>query len=243
MTLDETRQLGIEFERRVQTMIPEAEYALKLDTETIYSYLNQYQDKFIHDIYKAMDNIPTPSKPSAYVESIIRGLLTELDVENIAGTNGMFSINLPEQFGLYVESSTTVDSSYKKHSSSSGEGVVPNVLISKTQGSALLQRPQDNMRIMRQPVAYIDTDKTIKVLYDRYTEPIKFHMSYYKVPQYMNLFKGEEGKCELPMTIFDDLVTGAVDLYVQYAIGVDARRRQLNERNRNNRREDNDERS
>lgn len=41
MTLQETRQLGIEFERRVQTMIPEKELD-KLDTETIYSFLNQY---------------------------------------------------------------------------------------------------------------------------------------------------------------------------------------------------------
>ena len=75
MSLQETRQLGIEFERRVQTMIPETEIVSKLDTETIYSFLNQYQDKFIHDIYKALDQIPTPSKPSAYIESIIQGLL------------------------------------------------------------------------------------------------------------------------------------------------------------------------
>ena len=52
MSIYETRQLGIEFERRVQTMIPETVLTAKLDTETIYSYLNQYQDKFIHDIYK-----------------------------------------------------------------------------------------------------------------------------------------------------------------------------------------------
>jgi hypothetical protein len=42
MTLEQTRLLGIEFERRVQTMIPETEFSLKLDTETIYSYLNQF---------------------------------------------------------------------------------------------------------------------------------------------------------------------------------------------------------
>lgn len=47
MTLTETRQLGIEFERRVQTMIPETEFLAKLDTDTIYSFINQYQDKLI----------------------------------------------------------------------------------------------------------------------------------------------------------------------------------------------------
>ena len=56
MTLEETRQLGIEFERRVQTMIPEREFLDKLDTETIYSFLNQYQDKYIHEIYTFSHN-------------------------------------------------------------------------------------------------------------------------------------------------------------------------------------------
>ena len=40
MTLAQTRQLGIEFERRVQTMMPEREFLDKLDTQTIYSFLN-----------------------------------------------------------------------------------------------------------------------------------------------------------------------------------------------------------
>lgn len=59
MTLIETRQLGIEFERRVQTMIPETEFLNKLDTDTIYSYLNQYQDKLIQELYRTMDQVAT----------------------------------------------------------------------------------------------------------------------------------------------------------------------------------------
>jgi len=39
-----TRQLGVEFERRINTMIPATEFVGKLDTETIYSFLNQFQD-------------------------------------------------------------------------------------------------------------------------------------------------------------------------------------------------------
>ena len=57
MTIQETRQMGIEFERRVQTMIPQKEIAEKLDTQTIFSFLNQYQDKYIHDIYRNLDII------------------------------------------------------------------------------------------------------------------------------------------------------------------------------------------
>ena len=55
MSIEETRQLGIEFERRIQTMMPEKEFISKLDTETIYSFLNQYQDKFVHELYRSLD--------------------------------------------------------------------------------------------------------------------------------------------------------------------------------------------
>lgn len=57
MTLAETRQLGIEFERRIQTMIPETEFINKLDTETIYSFMNQYQDKLIQELYRTIDQV------------------------------------------------------------------------------------------------------------------------------------------------------------------------------------------
>lgn len=241
MTLEETRQLGIEFERRVQTMIPETEIVSKLDTETIYSYLNQYQDKFIHEIYKALDNIPTPSKPSAYVERIIQGLLTSYDKDDIQPSNGEFTVNLPGDFGLYVESRTVVSDSYSYKSNEPADGNIPNVLVSKTEASALITRPQDKMRIMRSPVAYLDTENTIKVLYDNYTVPTKFSMSYYKVPKYMDLFTSTP--CELPMDAFDDIVTGAVDLYVQYVAGAEARKRQMNEQQQQRNKENRNDRS
>lgn len=38
--------------------------------------------------------------------------------------------------------------------------------------------------------------------------------------------------CELPMDAFDDLVTGAVDLYVQYAAGAEANKRRQDEARR-----------
>jgi len=75
MTLEQTRKLGIEFERRVQTMIPDKEFAEKLDTETIYSYLNQYQDKYIHEIFRNLDVITPGSKIQAHVDSVLQSLL------------------------------------------------------------------------------------------------------------------------------------------------------------------------
>jgi hypothetical protein len=42
MTTEQTRQLGIEFERRLIEIYPEFEFDEKLDTDTIYSFLSEY---------------------------------------------------------------------------------------------------------------------------------------------------------------------------------------------------------
>lgn len=71
MTIEQTRQLGIEFERRVQTMIPETKFIDKLDTDTIYSFLNQFQRKYISTIYRSLDGVQEGTKNQTYLESIL----------------------------------------------------------------------------------------------------------------------------------------------------------------------------
>ena len=72
MTLNQTRQLGIEFERRVQTILPATETVAKLDTETIYSFLNQYQQKYVHDIYRGLDKIESGTRLATHVERVLQ---------------------------------------------------------------------------------------------------------------------------------------------------------------------------
>lgn len=230
MTLEQTRQLGIEFERRLQVMDSDMEFQQKLDTETIFSFLNQYQDKFIHDVYKQLDNVPSPSKISSYVETILQGLLSHKTFSVTPNSDNMFSISLPEDFGLYLNSTTRVSRSYSMKNTTEVEGasgIVPNTLVSQTDANQLITRPQDSMRIMRQPVAYLNSGRTIDVICDKYTTPTEFGLTYYKVPKYMNLMTSSP--CELPMDAFEDLVSGALDLYVQFAAGAEARKRQIEE--------------
>lgn len=236
MTIEQTRQLGIEFERRIQTMIPDKEYGEKLDTETIYSFLNQYQDKYIHEIYRALDKVPA-SNNSAYLESIVRGLISNQSITlSDDPASNVYQFKLNDDFGLYINSTTVASESWAYKKEESGNVIMQNELITKTQEHKLVSDAHDSMRIIRKPLVCFTGNNSIELIVDRYTIPTEFNMYYYKIPKYMNLFT--QDKCELPMDAFDDLVSGAVDLYVEYVAGAEARKRQLNEQTKKRARED-----
>ena len=152
MTIEQTRQLGVEFERRVQTMIPDTEFYNKLDTDTIYSFLNQYQDKYIHDIYRNLDKIQSGSKLSAHVESVLQEMLRTqtISVENaknythdVQDANGVVIIEngrsvtypLDPAFYMYIRSVSNVSSTYSFKSYSDPNQpirVLPNELVSQS---------------------------------------------------------------------------------------------------------------
>lgn len=241
MTLEQTRQLGIEFERRVQTMIPETELQYKLDTETIYSYLNQYQDKLIQELYRTIDQVPI-SNNETYLETLLNGMMATATLVP-STTRPICIYELPTNFGLYIKSYSNVSDSYryKQHSTGSGAGMIPNQIISVKDVNNVISRPQDDMRILRSPIVWLTDENSLGAFYDRYTEPLNIVLEYYRVPNYIDLFTSSP--CELPMEMFEQLVSGAVDLYVQYVAGAEARRRQQQESaQRRNRKEEDDER-
>lgn len=94
----------------------------------------------------------------------------------------------------------------------------------------MIETTHDSLRILRYPAAVLDKDNTITVIYDQYTEPKGIEITYYKQPDKFSLFTGSP--CKLPIDSFEELVSGAVDLYVQYVAGAEARKRQLDEARR-----------
>lgn len=248
MTLEQTRQLGIEFERRVQTMIPEEEFITKLDTETIYSYLNQYQDKLIHDLYGTVDRIPQ-SNSETYIETLLNSLMSQYtnvySGSYIPDYGNLYVTILPGDFGLYIDSYSNVRFTYRRKGLTNNEGNVANRLIEIKDLSKAMPKSQDDMKILREPIVCvfnpdkITGDKRISALYDRYTKPNSITINYYRIPNYMDLMTSTP--CELPMEMFEPLVSGAVDLYVQYVAGAEARKRQINEQQRQQQKQKNED--
>ena len=268
MTLQETRELGIEFERRIQTMIPEKEYD-KLDTETIYSFLNQYQDKYVHEIYRSLDRVPENSKLAAHVESVLQSLIATQNLEVADGqkydtntSNGLidnngisiidtarsYTFQLDSDYYMYIKSVSEVTSTYSFKSAGSNDEqlairILPNVLVSQNDVWKLIETPHNSLRILKYPAVVLgekfknsgdpgEAKRTITVIFDQYTTIKGIRVMYYKEPQHFDIMTSTP--CELPNVVFEDLVSGAVDLYVQYVAGAEARKRQQDEAARRN---------
>ena len=223
MTLTETRQLGIEFERRVQTMIPETEFLAKLDTDTIYSFINQYQDKLIQELYRTIDQVGS-SNNETYLETLLNSMM-ETATLTLSDTAPIRRSELPADFGLYIKSYSNVSNTYRYRQSGQNQGILPNKLISIKDVNEVLSRPQDSMRIIRSPFVWLADENGLGSLYDSYTTPTSIYLEYYRLPHYMDLMTSTA--CELPVEMFEQLVSGAVDLYVQYAAGAEARKKQM----------------
>lgn len=210
MTLTETRQLGIEFERRVQTMIPETEFLAKLDTDTIYSFINQYQDKLIQELYRTIDQVGS-SNNETYLETLLNSMM-ETATLTLSDTAPIRRSELPTDFGLYIKSYSNVSNTYRYRQSGQNQGILPNKLISIKEVNEVLSRPQDSMRIIRSPFVWLADENGLGSLYDSYTTPTSIYLEYYRLPHYMDLMTSTA--CELPVEMFEQLVSGAVDLYV-----------------------------
>ena len=248
MTLNETRQLGIEFERRIQTMIPEKEFD-KLDTETIYSFLNQYQDRYIHDIYRNLDNIQSGTELSSHVDSVLQTLLKTSELTAAGNSNPIdtpLSIvcELPPDFDMYVRSTSIVSDTYNfKVSNNTNQGlkIIPNQFVSQNDAYKLFETPNNTLRILRQPAAILSKNNvgkcTLTVIHDRYTNIQKVGLTYYAKPTYFDIMTSTE--CELPIDVFDDIVSGAIDLYIQYVAGAEANKKKQQEQLRKQQNEQN----
>ena len=214
MTIEQTRRLGIEFERRLQTMFPAAKTIAKVDTEDIYSFLNQYQLQYIQQLYMSEDQTESGVRPSILIQDVLRTLTSHKKL--LPGVKDQTSdiknktFDLPSDYYQYIRSTSEVFGTYKnyiKHTT------VPNVLYKQSDMMYAIESYYNDGRILRNPVAILEGDK-LKVVHDKYTTVDAVDLIYLRLPSKFSILT--DTACELPYECFEPLVNGALDLYIRH---------------------------
>lgn len=233
MTLIETRQLGIEFERRLQALDPSFEVQRKLNTDTIYSYLNEAQRQVFNQIYTTTINTPSGAEVSKYFSSVLgsfidhKNLTENTDIEkDIPGENTK-TYDLPDNYFAYIRSNSEIETSYKSQNKITKR--VQNVFLKHEDFVKYINEYFDQGVILRRPIAMLNADQDsaskLHVHYDIYTTLKSVQLYYYRTPKDMDLIK--EIACEMPYLCFEQIVETAVQLYLSYAKGaLDAEKEQ-----------------
>lgn len=224
MSIYETRQLGMEVERRLQTILPTFKLENKIDTEDIYAFLNQFQKQYIDQLYRQNDQVPSGSRTAVLIEDLLSTLTTHAILTNGAADGSLdiknTTFTLPDNYYAYVRSISNIRGNYKD---ANKQAVVSNVLLKQPDANTVINQIYDQHRILRNPAVILEQGK-IKVIHDEYTTVNNVDVTYIKLPAEFSVLTNTA--CELPMECFNDLVAGATDLYVRHLTATQPKKEQ-----------------
>ena len=112
------REMQMEFERRITLMNPDFEIKEKITSDTIFSFLNAYTERFVRNNYLQEDTVADDSRAQkknvdALKGLVVRGLYTveSKDENNTDRTTDR--VSLPTDYFLYIRSNSLLSKNYK----------------------------------------------------------------------------------------------------------------------------------
>lgn len=234
--------MQMEFERRITLMNPDFEIKEKLTSDTIFSFLNAYTERFIRNNYLQEDAVADNTRAQKKNQDSLKGLIVRTVLtEKLADENNTdkssTKFQLPDDYFLYIRSNSYITSCYKgsvQDISHEGEEtadylyITPNKTISEDDVEKVISTYY-NKAILRNPYIVLNagqaddnTEKVyINVIHDTYTTVSKIDVVYYRKPKRFDVI-GVDGvnvldHCELPENVHMEIVEGAVEMFITEA--------------------------
>lgn len=228
--------MQMEFERRIILMNPEFEIKEKLTSDTIFSFLNAYTERFVRMNYLQEDQVTDNSRAQKKNADAIKGLivreLLELENKDVNNTDQhTVRTTLPDDYFLYIRSNSLLSKNYKLETEITNEDdyvVAPNKTIREDDVEKIISSYY-NKAILLTPYIVLnkgnnadDVEKIYaNIIHDTYTVVKKLDLVYYRKPKRFDVI-GVDGinildHCELPENVHMEIVEGAVEMFITEA--------------------------
>lgn len=230
------REMQVEFERRITLMNSDFELKEKLTSDTIFSFLNAYTERYVRINYLQEDQVLDGTRAQKKNADALKGLIVrglyEVDAKDSKNTDKVSDrVKLPEDYFLYIRSNSMISKNYKIETEITKENeyvITPNKTIREDDVEKIISTYY-NKAIMLNPYVVLnagnnaDTQKNIyiNIIHDEYTVIKKLDLVYYRKPKKFDVI-GVDGvnvlnKCELPDNVHMEIVEGAVEMFITEA--------------------------
>lgn len=228
------REMQVEFERRITLMNPAFELKEKLTSDTIFSFLNAYTERYIRNNYLQEDVVEDGTRAQKKNADSIKGLIVRRtlkkeadDEENTDCNTSKFQ--LPEDYFLYIRSNSKVSSTYKGDVSGDEHlSIIINKSIKEDDTDKILSTAF-NKAILRTPYVVLNAGMAddysekcyLNLIHDSYTVITSVDLVYYRRPKKFDVI-GVDGinvldHCELSENVHMEIVEGAVEMFITEA--------------------------
>ena len=230
------REMQREFERRITLMNPAFELKEKLTSDTIFSFLNAYTERYVRLNYLAEDTVADNTRAQKKNQDALKGLITrallELDTKDDKNTDKTSDrAVLPDDYFLYIRSNSLISKNYKTEEELSPESayvVAPNKTIAEDDVEKIITTYYDKPILLNPYVvlnkgnnADVTKKLYLNIIHDEYTTIKKVDLVYYRRPKRFDVI-GVDGvdvldHCELPENVHMEIVEGAVEMFITEA--------------------------